>query len=150
MGAGAHIVKLDNLGVTAVIGCNASGEKLEDALRATGHKIGFAFRSDNNGTLQALVAANFGVALIPLLAVSRGEEDGTKVVRPVPPLPPRRLAVAWHRDRQETAAAAAFIEAAKNASAEIERDIGALLERNEPLRSSPNGAVESGAQTRRG
>jgi hypothetical protein len=34
--------------------------ELHDALRASGYSLEFALRSDNNGTLQGLVAAGFG------------------------------------------------------------------------------------------
>ncbi len=109
---------LDDLGTTSIIGCAATGDKLENALRANGAKLDFAFRSDNNGTLQGLVAAGFGVALVPQLAVTP-DELHVRVVRLEPPVPPRRLAVAWHRDRHRSPAARAFIEAASTVSAEL-------------------------------
>ncbi len=111
---------LDDLGGLPVIGCAATGAKLEDALRASGYKLEFAFRSDNNGTLQGLVGAGFGVALIPLLAVAPGDDEHVTVLRFEPPVPPRRLAVAWHRDRHRSPAARAFIDAARAVSVEFE------------------------------
>ena len=57
--------------------------------------LDYAFRSDDNTTLQGLVAARFGVALMPLLAIQPGD-DRVKVLAldpPVPDPPPRcRLA----------------------------------------------------------
>lgn len=110
----------DDLGETPIIGCAATGVKLQDALRAGGYSLEFAFRSDNNGTLQGLVAAGFGVALVPRLAVTPDER--VSVLRLEPPVPPRRLAVAWHRDRHRSSAARAFIEAAHEVSATLERE----------------------------
>jgi len=114
---------LDDLGEIPIIGCAATGVKLEDALRATGHKLEFAFRSDSNATLQALVAAGYGVALIPLLAVTPGDEERVKVVNLTPAIPSRRLAVAWHRDRHRSLAARALIDIARAASAELVREL---------------------------
>lgn len=114
---------LDDLGEIPIIGCAATGVKLEDALRATGHKLEFAFRSDSKATLQALVAAGYGVALIPLLAVTPGDEERVKVVNLTPAIPSRRLAVAWHRDRHRSLAARALIDIARAASAELVREL---------------------------
>jgi len=114
---------LDDLGETPIVGCAATGVRLEDALRASGHRLDFAFRSDSNATLQGLVAAGFGVALVPLLAVAPGDEERVKVVRLATAVPPRRLAVAWHRDRHRSPAARAFIDVARAASAELEQEV---------------------------
>ena len=113
---------LDDVGDAAIIGCAASGERLHDALRASGYSLEFAFRSDNNGTLQGLVAAGFGVALVPLLAVTP-DDPRIAVVRFEPPVPPRRIAVAWHRDRHHSPAARAFIDVARSVGAELEQDL---------------------------
>ena len=113
---------LDDIGGAPIIGCAATGERLHDALRACGYALEFAFRSDNNGTLQGLVSAGFGVALVPLLAVTP-EDPRVAVLRFEPPVPPRRIAVAWHRDRHRSPAARAFVEAARAVSAELEREL---------------------------
>ena len=67
---------LDDLGDNVLIGSNtcASGVVIETALAERGYDVEYAFRSDDNGTIQGLVAAGFGVALTPLLAVSPGDE----------------------------------------------------------------------------
>ena len=113
---------LDDIGSSPVIGCAATGERLHEALRAGGYSLEFAFRSDNNGTLQGLVAASFGVALVPLLAVTP-DDPRVAVVRFEPPVPPRRIAVAWHRDRHRSPAARAFVDAAREASADLVREV---------------------------
>ena len=93
---------------------------LENELVDRGYAVDYAFRSDDNGTLQGLVAAGFGVALSPLLAISPGD-DRVKVIRLVPKVPRRRVAVVWHRDRHRSPAARAFIEIARDVSADVER-----------------------------
>lgn len=115
---------LDDLGDQALIGSNtcASGLVVESELADRGYDVGYAFRSDDNGTLQGLVAAGFGVALTPLLAIAPGDER-VKAIRLVPKVPRRKIAVVWHRDRHRSPAARAFIEIAREVSAEVERDL---------------------------
>jgi molybdate transport repressor ModE-like protein len=112
----------DELAGMPMIGCAASGEKLVEALRAGGYPAQFAFRSDNNGTLQGLVGAGFGAALIPALAVAPGDER-VRVIGVEAPIPPRRLAVAWHRDRHHSRAARAFVAMAREVCSLIEQDL---------------------------
>jgi len=117
-------VSLADLDGVALIGSNhcSSGVVVEDALRARGIPVEYAFRSDDNTTLQGLVAARFGVALMALLAIQPGDERVT-VVALDPPVPRRRLAVVWHRDRHRSPAARAFVEIAQSVSADVERDL---------------------------
>lgn len=122
-------LSLDEVGATPIVGSDASGAKLEEALRATGYKLELAFRSDSNATLQGLVGAGFGVAVIPLLAVTPGDERRVRIVRLTPEVPPRRLAVAWHRDRHRSSATHALIDAARQTSAELERELLAAVPR---------------------
>ena len=115
---------LDDLGDHVLIGSNtcASGLVVEEALRERGYDVEYAFRSDDNGTLQGLVAAGFGVALTPVLAVAPGDER-VRAIRLVPKVPRRKVAVIWHRDRHRSPAARAFIEIAREVSAEVERQL---------------------------
>jgi DNA-binding transcriptional LysR family regulator len=86
--------------------------RVEAQLRARGVEPEFAFRSDVNATIQALVGAGVGAAVLPELAVDPDDELTT--ARPLPGIPPRVLAIARHRDRYHTAAAAAFVETAQS------------------------------------
>jgi molybdate transport repressor ModE-like protein len=115
---------LDDLGDHVLIGSNtcASGLVVEEALRERGYDVEYAFRSDDNGTLQGLVAAGFGVALTPILAVAPGDER-VRAIRLVPKVPRRKVAVIWHRDRHRSPAARAFIEIAREVSADVERGL---------------------------
>ena len=94
--------------------------RLEDTLRAGGREPNIVFRSDDNGTLQQLVAARVGCALAPLLAVDMND-PGIAAVELGDRFPPRVLAIARHRDRQQSPAARAFVEAAVRIARSIER-----------------------------
>jgi molybdate transport repressor ModE-like protein len=115
---------LDDLGDNVLIGSNtcASGVLVETSLADRGYDVEYAFRSDDNTTLQGLVAAGFGVALTPLLAVLPGD-DRVKALRLVPKVPRRTIAVVWHRDRHRSPAARAFVEIAQEISADVEREL---------------------------
>jgi DNA-binding transcriptional LysR family regulator len=115
---------LADLGDLALIGSSscASGIMVENALKELGFRVEHAFRSDDNGTLQGLVAAGFGAALMPLLAVAPGD-DRVRVLRLEPPVPRRVIAVVWHRDRHRSPAARAFVEIAQSVSADVERSL---------------------------
>jgi DNA-binding transcriptional LysR family regulator len=78
----------------------------------------FVFRSDHNQTVQALVASGVGSALVPKLTMDP-EDETTKLIE-LPKLPPRLIAMAWHRDRYRTPAARAFVETAQEVTAELE------------------------------
>jgi DNA-binding transcriptional LysR family regulator len=78
----------------------------------------FVFQSDHNQTVQALVASGVGCALVPQLTMD--PEDETTALLELPKVPPRLIALAWHRDRYRTPAARAFIETAQEVCAELE------------------------------
>jgi molybdate transport repressor ModE-like protein len=80
--------------------------------------LNFVFRSDHNQTVQALVASGVGSALVPKLTMD--PEDETTRLIDIPKLPPRVIALAWHRDRYRTPAARAFVETAEEVTAELE------------------------------
>jgi molybdate transport repressor ModE-like protein len=92
-------------------------KQLEANIRRPLH---FVFRSDHNQTVQALVASGVGSALVPRLTMDP-QDDSTKMVE-LPKLPPRVIALAWHRDRYRTPAARAFVESAQEVTAELERE----------------------------
>jgi molybdate transport repressor ModE-like protein len=83
-----------------------------------GRPLDFVFRSDHNQTVQALVAAGVGSALVPRLTMD-AEDDSTAMIE-MPKLPPRVIALAWHRDRYRTPAARAFVETAEEVTAALE------------------------------
>jgi len=93
-----------------------AGRGIEDRLRALGHDPEVIFRSDDSATLQGLVAAGVGVALVPRLTVDEDDPD-VAVVALGDQLPPRIVAIAWHRDRHRSAAGLAFVDVARDVCA---------------------------------
>jgi DNA-binding transcriptional LysR family regulator len=85
---------------------------VETAIRRAGAEPRIVFRSDDNGTVQGLVGAGIGVALVPRLTLQPTE--GVEVIHMADLLPPRLVGIAWHRDRYRTPAARAFVETAQD------------------------------------
>jgi len=95
---------------------------VESHMRANGYDPTFVFRSEDNGTVQAMAGAGLGVALVPLLAVDTTDPG----IRVVPTdLPPRRVALIWHRDRYRSPAARAFADIAIDVCAGLARELEA-------------------------
>jgi DNA-binding transcriptional LysR family regulator len=109
-----EIAELDLIGYRS---CR-SLDKIAAAFREPLH---FVFRSDHNGTVQGLVAAGVGAAMLPRLAIE--PHDGTVVERDLTGrVPPRLIALAWHRDRYRSPAAKAFVETAREVCAELQAE----------------------------
>ena len=93
----------------------------EERLRETGREPEFVFRSEDNGIVQAMAAAGLGVALVPLLAV---DTSGPGVSVVPTDLEPRKIALAWHRDRYRTPAMLAFVAIAREVCATLADELG--------------------------
>lgn len=118
-------VTLDEIGELALISYRQcrSTRMSEAHLRSRGIEPNIVFRSDDNGTVQALVASGMGAALVPRLVVER-DDPSISVIEIAEPLPPRRIALVWHRDRYRSPAARAFTDCA----AAICRELGGIPE----------------------
>ena len=101
----------------------------EDFLLGRGVRPRIVFRSNDNGTVQAMVAAGLGIALSPLLAVDENDPR-VRLVQLEEPVPPRVLVVVWHRDRYRSPAAAAFVDTAVAVASEVERAHDAFIARS--------------------
>jgi DNA-binding transcriptional LysR family regulator len=119
--AAVESASLVDLGDLPLIGNRAcrSTNLAESELRIRGVEAAVAFRSDDNGTVQGLVAAGVGAALVPLLAVDPHDER-VRVLALEPEIPPRRIALAWHRDRHRSPAARTFVQAAVSLCADLQ------------------------------
>lgn len=84
--------------------------QVEERLRVAGRDPNVVFRSDDNYTVQGMVAAGIGVALVPLLTVDPSDKR-IEVIPLGDRVPGRLIGIAWHRDRLRTPAAAGFVEA---------------------------------------
>ena len=80
-------------------------------------EVNVVFRTDDNGTLAALVAEGLGAAIEPRLVVDPRNRD-VKMLPFGSRIPPRTLVLAWHRDRYRSQAAQAFAELAREVAAE--------------------------------
>ena len=94
-------------------------QSIEELLHVGGREPRILFRSDDNGTVQALVSAGHGVAIVPRLTVD--QRDGSVAMVDLGDrIPPRVIAIAWHRDRVRTRAAEVFVEAIQKLCASLE------------------------------
>ena len=96
----------------------------EDYLRANGGNPTWVFRSDDNTTVQALVVAGIGVALVPRLTV---DETDSRCAVLTTEVPPRVLTLAWHRDRYRSTAQVAFVELARQVCLELQQKVAPRL-----------------------
>ncbi len=94
-------------------------QAVEARLQIAGRQPKVVFRSDDNGTVQGLVAAGVGVALTPRLTVDETDES-VAVLDLGDRVAPRLIGIAWHRDRRRTRAAEAFVAAAAKLCARFE------------------------------
>jgi molybdate transport repressor ModE-like protein len=85
-------------------------DEIEEFLRRRGVQADVVFRSDDNGTVQAAVAAGLGVAVAPQLTLDMGD-PGVRMIRSEE-LPSRTLVLVRHRDRYRSPASRAFEETA--------------------------------------
>jgi molybdate transport repressor ModE-like protein len=107
-----EIARLDLIGHRQCRGLNQIVSAVAGGLR-------FVFRSDHNGTVQGLVGAGVGAALVPRLTVDL-QDERVAVLDLGSRFPPRLIAIAWHRDRYRIPAAHAFVDAAREVCAELD------------------------------
>jgi molybdate transport repressor ModE-like protein len=112
----AHLTRrptLEQLAAEPLIGFRTcrSMVPFEDTLRAAGQAPRFVFRSDDNGTVQGMVAAGLASAVLPRLTVDQSDPR-IAVIDLSNVFPPRVIHIARHRDRYLSPAARAFIDSA--------------------------------------
>ncbi len=88
-----------------------STDPIEAAFRAARLEPRWAFRSNDNQTVQGLVAAGMGCAIVPLLTVDTGDPR-IVAVDLGESVEPRVVGIGRHRDRYASPAARAFIDTA--------------------------------------
>jgi molybdate transport repressor ModE-like protein len=93
--------------------------RIEAQLRARGFVPSVVFRSDDNPTVQALVAAGVGAALMPRLTVDL-DSHRTATVDVSDLFPPRLLGLVWHRDREQSDAARVLTDLARQVCVELQ------------------------------
>jgi DNA-binding transcriptional LysR family regulator len=87
--------------------------------RSFGVELNFVLQSDYNEVVQGFAAAGLGVALMPLLAVNPKDER-TAIISLGTLIPPRQVALVWHRDRAANEALDAFVAIAAEIGARVD------------------------------
>lgn len=90
----------------------------EAGLRAAGLDPSYVFRSNDNGTVAAMVRAGMGVAVMPLLC-TEPLDPRTELHALEPPIPGRQVSIAWRAARTLSPAARAFVELTSAVCAEL-------------------------------
>lgn len=91
----------------------------EAGLRSGGVEPSYVFRTNDNGTVAAMVRAGMGVAVLPLLCIE--PDDRRLSLHPLDPaFPGREISIAWRRGHTLSPAAERFIELAVSVSVEVE------------------------------
>ena len=90
----------------------------EAGLRAAGSEPNYVFRTNDNGTVAAMVRAGMGVAIMPLLCVEP-EDPRTALHSFEPEIPSRAINLAWRRNRTLSPSAERFIQLAVDAAHEM-------------------------------
>ena len=123
-----HRPQIGDLAVLPMVGYQHGKHQdlAEDFLLGRGVRPRIVFRSNDNGTVQAMVASGLGFALAPLLAVDETDSK-VRLLQLAETVPPRVLVVLWHRDRYRPPAVAAFVETAIAVAGEVERAHAAFL-----------------------
>ena len=128
--AGARQAGLEEIADLPLIGhwtCRVL-PRVEAELRAQGVEPNFVFRSDIIGTVQALVGAGVGNAIVPRLAVDFADRQVSVVELGADvPVQPRVIALFWHRDRYRSPAALGFVEAAREVCAQVTAELDGVV-----------------------
>lgn len=98
-------------------GC-ACHELAEQGFAAAGVHPSFAFRSNDNAAVQAMVRAGIGTAVMPALSVDP-RDPGTRLLAIEPALPSRSILLAHVRDRPQPTAVD-FLERTRRAAARLD------------------------------
>jgi DNA-binding transcriptional LysR family regulator len=115
--AASEVFPLHDLNRAPTIGLEggtACQMMIENGLLVSGVRPSYVFRSNDNGAVQAMVAAGVGTAVMPRLTVNRAD-PAVRVLPLEPPLPPREIAVAYSRSQPLPAVGDDFIELARSA-----------------------------------
>jgi DNA-binding transcriptional LysR family regulator len=113
-------VSLKSLAQEPTIGQHSNSCQLtcEMGLREVGIVPNYVFRTNDNGTVAAMVRAGMGVAYLPALCVDPWG-NGISVHSTEPRLPPRTISIAWRSGRTLSPVAEQFIEATVDVCGEL-------------------------------
>ena len=107
----------DELARLPLVAHAPSREHVEEQLRTHGIEPNFVLQAETGAGVQGLVAAGLGAAVLPRLATDERRAE-TQVVELAPGvIASRTVAAVWSRLQPLSSDAAAFVEAARTASA---------------------------------
>jgi molybdate transport repressor ModE-like protein len=119
---------LEEVARSGLVAHGPARTRVESELAARGLAPAIRFRSDNDATVHALVAASVGCAVLPRLAAASSPGVTVLPLEPVDALPPRRIALAWHRERAAAAEIGEFAAAVTRQAARVAAAIAATSE----------------------
>lgn len=97
----------------------------EAGLRSAGLEPSYVYRTNDNGTVAAMVRAGMGVAVLPFLCVE--PEDPRVAIHAIqPPIPDRSIFLAWRRGRTLSPAAERFVQLTTEASRDLTGQLRAI------------------------
>jgi DNA-binding transcriptional LysR family regulator len=104
-------MSLEEIAQSGLIAHGPSRSRIESELAARGISTTIRFRSDNNATVHALVAASVGCAVLPRLAAVSSAAVTVLPLDPEDAVPPRQVALAWHAERGGSREVTEFVAA---------------------------------------
>jgi len=126
-------IQLAAVGELPLVGHAPTRARVESHLRQRGVEPRFVLQSEASATVQALVGAGLGAAIVPRLAVdSAAAETVVLALDPPDAISARVVALAWNRERRLRKEASAFADVARTVCSEL-----GLL----PLRAQTNGVA---------
>ncbi len=121
-------VHIDRLNVEPMIGQHPNSCQIlnEAGLRAAGADPAYVFRTNDNGTVAAMVRAGMGVAVLPLLCVDI--DDPRIELHPLQPaIPNREVSLVWPTGRSLSAVARRFIDLTVEVCDELDERLRAVV-----------------------
>ncbi len=119
---------LEEVARSGLVAHGPTRTRVETELAARGVSPAIRSRSDNNATIHALVAASVGCAVLPRLAAASSPGVTVLPIDPSDTLPPRRLALAWHRERGRSAEIEEFVSAVTRQASRVAAALAATSE----------------------
>lgn len=120
-------VRIEDLAGEPMIGQHQNSCQLlnEAGLRSSGVDPNYVFRTNDNGTVAAMVRAGMGVAVLPFLCVE--PEDPRLAIHSLePPIPDRSICLGWRANRTLSPAAERFIQLTTEAGREFSGQLRAI------------------------
>jgi DNA-binding transcriptional LysR family regulator len=112
-------MKLEEIAQSGLIAHGPSRTRIETELAARGISTTVRFRSDNNATVHALVAASVGCAVLPRLAAVASAGVVVLPLDPEDAVPPRQVALVWHGERGGSREVTEFVSAVSRQAARV-------------------------------